>query len=114
MATRGSCTEQSQGDGADTLNTRPQATDRVADDHAAWLVQATKVRDEALRLMHERFIKDLEDVTQLVGGNDPIAFRLQVEYADKLTAGYLAESERLFDLMNKLGEDGLLEIRQNL
>jgi hypothetical protein len=55
--------------------------------------------------MQARFAKDLEDVTQLVGCDDPSIFPLQIEYADKVTADYLAASERMFDLMRKSAEE---------
>lgn len=113
MATHWSSMAARQIDGAVTLNTHPESTDMVARDQVALLAQATKVRDEALRLLHERFSKDLKDVIQLVGCSAPDAFTLQVEYASELTANYLAESERMFDLMSKLARDGLLETRQN-
>jgi hypothetical protein len=74
---------------------------RPADDGIAWLDQATKVRDEALRLLHDRFLKDLERATELVGPRKSTALALQAEYAEKLTADYLAESERQFKSMRK-------------
>lgn len=72
------------------------------DDRAAWLRGATKERDEALRLLRHRFTKDLEAAAQLVGSRNPKAFASQVEYANKLTADYLTESDKLFTLMNRL------------
>jgi hypothetical protein len=63
--------------------------------------------------MHERFKKDLEDLRQLAGRRDMKALGSQAEYADKLTADYLLESERLFELMSRLGRDGVLESSRN-
>lgn len=109
MATQSNSKQASQVNGVASRNKRAQSTHTVANDQIAWLAQATKVRDEALRLMRERFSKDLEDVRLFVSCNAPNAFTLQVEYATKLTADYLAESERMFELISKLARDGLLE-----
>jgi hypothetical protein len=63
--------------------------------------------------MHERFKKDLEDLSQLAGSRDRKALASQAEYADKLTADYLLESETLFELMRRLAQDDLLESSRN-
>ena len=78
------------------------AAQSAVDDQAAWLDQAKKVRDQALRLMRERFAKDLESAEQLVGSTKADALAREAEYARKLTAEYLAESERLFALSSRL------------
>src|SRR5258708_3157404 len=109
MATHSSSLEEAQGHRAATLNRSTQSTDKGTRDPGALLAQATRVRDEALRLMLDRFGRDLDDVTQLAGCGDPNAFSLLVEYADQLTAKYLDESERMFELMRKLARDGLLQ-----
>ena len=80
-------------------------------DRVAWLNQATRARDAAFRLAHDRFIKDLDTAARLVDRTDPNAVALEMEYADKLTAEYLTESHKLFQLMSKLVQDGLLETR---
>ena len=75
---------------------------RPIDVDAEWLHQARKVRDEALRLLRERFTQDLESAVEILGSRDPEALAAEVEYANRLTADYLAESEKLFALMGRL------------
>jgi hypothetical protein len=76
--------------------------------HKAWLHQAIKAREAALHLLQDRFRNDLEAAAQLVGGSRPAAIESQAEYATKLKADYLAESEKLFDLMSQLARHGCL------
>jgi hypothetical protein len=84
----------------------------MANDYAAWLDQATKMRDKAFRFLQDRFIKDVGEAAQFVRCIDPNALALQKEYATKLTADYLAESEKMFELMTRLAQKGRLEARQ--
>jgi hypothetical protein len=84
---------------------------RVANDRVAWLDQATRARDAAFRLAHDRFSKDRDAAARLVGCTDPNALALEMEYTDKLTAEYLTDSNKLFQLMSKFVQDGLLETR---
>lgn len=84
------------------LSSRLSSIAGATDAHAAWLCQATNARDAALRILQNRFRDDLEVATQLVGPTKPAAVALQTEYANKLMAAYLAESEKLFELMGKL------------
>jgi hypothetical protein len=81
---------------------RPAAPQSAVDDQAAWMHQAKKVRDQALRLMRERFAKDLESAAQVVGSTKRDALAREAEYARTLTADYLAESDRLFALSSRL------------
>ena len=81
---------------------RPPTPQSAVDDQTAWLDQAKRVRDQALRLMRERFAKDLESAAQVVGNTKPEALAREAEYARKLTAEYLAESDRLFALSSRL------------
>jgi hypothetical protein len=89
------------------------STERPVDVQAAWLYQAQKVRDEALRLLRERFKQDLELATQLLGSRKPDALAAGADYANKLAADYLAESEKLFGLMSKLVQLGDLRTTRN-
>ena len=77
------------------------------DDRSAWLRQAEQVRKDAARLLRERFARDLE-AAQFVASRNPEAFASEVKYADKLTADYLAESEKLLALIDRLAQRGLL------
>lgn len=88
-----------------------RSTESVAEDkdRVAWLNQATRARDAALRLAHDRFIKDLDAAARLVDRTDAVA--LAMEYADKLTAEYLTESHKLFQLTSKFVQDGPHETR---
>ncbi len=112
MATQSNSLDGSQVDGA-TLLSMPASMGSVSGDYAAWLDQATKVRDRAFRFLQDRFIKDVGEAAEFVGCIDPNALALQMEYATKLTADYLAESERMFELMSRLAQNGRLEARQD-
>src|SRR6266849_7377620 len=88
-----------------------RSTESVTKDRVAWLNQATRARDAAFRLAHDHFVKELEATAQLLGCTDPNALALEMENADKLTAEYLTESNKLFQLMSKFVQDGLVETR---
>lgn len=83
------------------------------DVRAAWLLQAIKVRNEALNLLHERIEEDLRSATQLFDGRSPDVLASEAEYASKVIADYLIESERLLALTNRLVHDGLSCVPQN-
>jgi hypothetical protein len=99
--------EAAEADHADAAGAkwRP-AAQGPADDQAVWLEQAKKVRDQALRLLRERFAKDLESAEQVVGSTKPEALAREADYARKLIAQYLAESEKLFALTSRLLRKG--------
>jgi hypothetical protein len=95
--------ESAEANPSDAVGTKwPPAPQSASDDQTAWLDQARKVRDQALSLMRERFAKDLELAEQLVGGTKPEALAREAEYGRKLTAEYLAETEKLFALTHRL------------
>jgi hypothetical protein len=98
MATPNDPLDGIQADGATILSVLG-SVESAADECAAWLDQATKLRDKAFRISQDRFVKELE--AELVGAIDPDTLALQVESAAKLTADYLAESEKMFELMRK-------------
>ena len=100
MRTSSEPAEASPGDAVGTKWS--PSSQKAIDDQTAWLDQARKVRDQALRLMRERFAKDLESAAQIVGSTKPEAVAHEVEYARKLTAEYLVESDRLFALSKRL------------
>ena len=93
---------------APVLSSRLSSIVGATDSDIAWLRQATNARDAALSILQNRFRDDLEVATQLVGPTKPSAIDLQAEYADRLMAAYLAESEKLFEVMAKLVRPGLL------
>jgi hypothetical protein len=90
----------------------PASKGSAANDYAAWLDQATNVRDKTFRFLQDRFIKDVGEAAQFVGCIDPNALALQMEYATKLTADYLAESEKMFELMTRLAQNERLKARE--
>src|SRR5215471_15966765 len=95
--------EGAEANPADAVGAKwPPGSQSAIDEQAAWVDQAKKVRDQALRLMRERFAKDLESAAQVVGNTKPEALAREAEYARKLTAEYLAESDRLFALSGRL------------
>jgi hypothetical protein len=113
MATHRNSLEPTRVECAGTLNLSAESADEVIGDPGTWLAQATRVREAALRLMLERFGRDLTDVQELVGRSDQNAFASQIDYANKLTASYVAESERMFELISRLARDGWVETRQS-
>jgi len=90
------------------LSSRLNSIADATEGHAAWLRHAINAREAALRMLQNRFREDLEVAAQLVGNTKPAAVELQEQYANKLMAAYLAESEQLFELMGKLARAGLL------
>jgi|SRR5215471_661157 len=70
--------------------------------HLLWVLQGTKAREAALRLLLNRFASDIEAAKELFAATKPAELELQVEYARKLTADYLTESEKLFELVGSL------------
>jgi len=69
----------------------------IAND-VAWLNQAAKVRDDAVRLLRDRFRADVEAATELALCDQASTLALRAD-ADKLIAEYLAESEKLVSPM---------------
>jgi hypothetical protein len=95
--------EAAEANPADAVGAKWTPTPQNAgDDQAAWLDQAKKVRDQALHLMRERFARDLESAAQVVGSAKSSALAREAEYGRKLTAEYLAESDKLFALSRRL------------
>ena len=91
--------DEDAGNSRSTTQAQKQATSEA---HQLWLLQATKVREAALRLLLSRFAGDIEAARELFGATKSSQLELQVEYARKLTADYLTESEKLFDLVGDL------------
>jgi hypothetical protein len=112
MTTRNKPRDGSQIDGVTILSTRA-SMGTAANDYAAWLDQATRARDKAFRCLQDRFIKDVGEAAQFAGCIDSNALARQMEYATKLTADYLAESEKMFELMSMLARSGWLESRKD-
>jgi hypothetical protein len=76
--------------------------DAAGAEQVEWLLQAKKVRDEAIGLLRERCARDLELAAELLEGRKTEALVIEIEYASKLTRDYLAESEKLFEITRRL------------
>ena len=86
---------------------RDSSTDLVTKTYAAWLDQASKVNHEAFRFAHDRLTKDLEAAAHLARCSEPNeAFTLQMEFASKMAADYLAEGQRMLELVSQLKMEG--------
>jgi hypothetical protein len=93
---------------------RDSSTDLVTKTYAAWLDQANKVNHEAFRFAHDRLTKDLEAAAHLARCSEPNeAFTLQVEFASKMAADYLAEGQKMLELVGQLNMAPRLESGQN-
>jgi len=68
---------------------------RATTNDVARLEQAASVRDDALRLLRDRFRADVEAATELALCDQATMLALRAD-ADKLIVEYLAESEKLF------------------
>jgi hypothetical protein len=82
---------------------RDSSTDLVTKAYTAWLDQANKVNDEAFRFAHDRLAKDLEAAAHLARCSEPNeALTLQMEFASKMAADYLAEGQKMLELVGQL------------
>ena len=99
--------------GAALLSAQLPPIDLATQGYSAWLEQTNRVRDEALRFAQERFAKGLEAVVQLAECRDPAtAFAVQAEFASKAAADYLAEGQKMIELMSYLAQDGFTKLQQ--
>ena len=84
-------------------NMDPQAIETVTRTYRAWFNQASRMHDETLRFAHERFTKELDAAVQLVGCTNPTeAFAVQVEFANNMAADYIAEGQKMVNLMSEI------------
>jgi hypothetical protein len=84
----------------------PQSIDAVTKACNAWFSQANRVRDEAVRFAQDRFAKELEAAVQLARCTNPTeAFTLQAEFASKMAADYLAEGQKMVELMGEIAKE---------
>src|SRR5207249_3050409 len=87
-------------------STEPPSIDAVTKTYTAWFNQASRLRDEALRFAQDRFTKDLEAATQLARCTNPTeAFAVEAEFASKMAADYLAEGQKIVELMGELATE---------
>jgi len=87
-------------------NMDPQSFEAVANTYRAWFTQANKMRDETIRFVRERFTKELEAAVQLAGCTNPTeALAMQAEFANKMAADYLAEGQKIVELMGEMAKE---------
>ena len=90
------------------------SSDLVTKAYSAWLNQANKMNDEAFRFAHDRLAKDLEAAAHLARCSEPNeALALQMEFASKMAADYLAEGQKMLELVGQLNMAPRLESGQN-
>ncbi len=81
----------------------PQSIDVVTKTYQAWLSQAKRMGDEAARFAQDRFEKELEVGARLARCASPTeAFTLQAEFVSKMAADYLAEGQKMAELMGEI------------
>ena len=87
-------------------NMDPQSFEAVTNTYRAWFTQANRMRDETIRFVQERFTKELEATVQLAGCTNPSeAFAVQAEFANKMAADYLAEGQKIVELMGEMAKE---------
>lgn len=88
--------------------------DEMANAYSAWLERASRLSEEAFRFAHYRVTKDIEVAAQLMRCNDANeALTLQTEFVNKLAADYVAESQRMLDLVSQSAAERRIKARQS-
>jgi hypothetical protein len=81
----------------------PLSLEAVTRSYQAWFSQANRMRDEAVRFTQDRFTKELEAAVQLVRCTNPTdALTVQAEFASTMAADYLAEGQKMVELMGEI------------
>ena len=94
------------------MNTR--SIEVVAETYSAWLNRARRVPDEAFRFARVRFAKDLQAAARLALSRNPAeALALQAQIVSDLATDYVAESQKIVELIAQLGQDGFREAQQD-
>ena len=84
-----------------------RSIEAVAEIYSAWLNRASRVPHEAFRFAQVRFAKDLQAAAQLALSRNPAeALALQAHIVSDLAADYVAESQKIAELIAQLGQDG--------
>ncbi len=110
MATHGKSTDAIPARDAAIWSMSPSSMDVVTKAYTAWLDQANKLNDEAFRFAHDRLAKDLAAAAHLVRCSEPNeALALQMEFASKMAADYLAEGQKMLQLVGQLAKETHLE-----
>jgi hypothetical protein len=114
MATHSKSTSAISVNDAAIWGTNPPSMDVMTKACIAWLDQANKVNNETFRFVHDRLTKDLEAAAHLARCSEPNeAFTLQMEFASKMAADYLAEGQKMLELVSELNMAPRLESGQN-
>jgi len=83
----------------------PQSIDAVANAYAAWFSQAKRMQEETMRFAQERFKKELAVAVQLSRCTNPNeALAVQTKFANKTAEDYLAEAQRIAELMGEMAK----------
>lgn len=87
-------------------NIDPQSIEAVTKACAAWFGQAKRMQDETLRFAQDRFEKELTAAVQLTKCTTPNeALAVQTKFVNKMTEDYLAEGQRIADLMGEMAQE---------
>jgi hypothetical protein len=87
-------------------NIDPQSIEAVARTCAAWFGQAKRMHDETLRFAQDRFQKELAAAVQLTKCTTPDeALALQAKFVNNMTEDYVAEGQRIAELMGRMVEE---------
>jgi hypothetical protein len=87
-------------------NMDPQSIQAMTDIYTAWLSQASRVQEETMRFVQERFSKELDAATQIARCTNPLeAFALQAELAQKRAEDYVEEGQRLASLTGEIAKE---------
>ena len=87
-------------------NIDSQSIEAVTKACAAWFGQAKRMQDETLRFAQDRFEQELAAAVQLTKcrtANEALA--LQAKFANKMAEDYLAEGQRIADLMGEMAQE---------
>lgn len=84
----------------------PQSLEAVTKACAAWFGQAKKMQDETLRFAQDRFKEELAAAMQLTKCTTPNeALAVQAKFANKMAEDYLAEGQRIADLIGEMAQE---------
>ncbi len=87
-------------------NMDPPSIETMMKACGAWFNQANRMRDETMRFAHERFTKELDAVAQLARCTNPNeALAVQAEFANRMAEDYVAEGQKIVELMGKMAEE---------
>ena len=87
-------------------NVDPQSIETVTKACAAGFGQAKRMQDETLRFAQDRLEKELAAAVQLTKCTTPNeALAVQAKFANKMAEDYLAEGQKIAELMGKMAKE---------